>query len=72
MGRPRKFYVVWGEGDAPSRVAHGLEELHKLTGQYTGAGFSSRQRAEEAAAWRDYRYGSPYSVNRPRPSDDRH
>lgn len=72
MGRPRKFYVVWGTNGAPSRVAHGLDELRKLTGQYSGAGFTSRQRAEEVAAWRDYRYGSPYSVNRPRSPDGRH
>lgn len=57
MGRPRLFYIVYGQNGARSRIAHGLDELYQLTGQRYGDGFPTRERAEEEAAWRDYRHG---------------
>jgi len=65
MGRPRKFYLVYRD-TRPTTIAHGLAELHRMTGSRTGTGFAKRETAETFAAWRDYRYGFPFSVHNPR------
>ena len=66
MGRPRKFYLVFCPYGGATRIVDGLDALYRATGQRYGTGFKTRLRAEEFAAWRDYRYGYPYSVNNPR------
>lgn len=67
LARPRKFHLHFYE-PGHATISEGLKEHLKVTGQrYGHASFKTRRGAEEFAAWIEYRYGYPHSVNRPRP-----
>jgi hypothetical protein len=54
MMRPKRFYLVFSDYGAPTRIAVGKAEYLAMTGQHHGLSFRTQMAAEEFAAWRDY------------------
>lgn len=55
MARPRKFYVIYRDGQAVT-VAHGLVEATRLGRPPSGLGYNTQLEAEERAAWHNHEH----------------